>query len=432
MLRVRFAPSPTGFLHIGGARTALFNWIQARKSGGEFILRIEDTDQSRSKPEYLKEILASLKWLNLDWDKIYYQSKRFSIYQDYAQKLIDKGFAYKRDEAIFFKYNFDQVRINDLIRGEVIFSELPKSEEVIIKRDKTPTYNFSCCVDDALMEINCVIRGEDHLSNTPKQILIYEALGFDVPDFAHIPLTLSPDGGRLSKRYGATAISEYRKAGYLPEALTNYFLLLGWSAGQDREILSLEEAKSLFKLEDLNKTGAAFSLEKLNWINAQYIRKKSLGQLAKEIKEYLNQAGHHYANQSDADLEKAVSLFRTRLVTLAEFASQADFLFNQEITYSKDTEDVLKSKLIKEIKELELALLNLDDFGQEAIEVAFRSVAKQLGLKLGVLVHPVRIALTGRKTGPGLFETMAALGKDKVIDRLKKLINYWDKSLGPN
>ncbi|MCF7895127.1 MAG: glutamate--tRNA ligase, partial [Candidatus Omnitrophica bacterium] len=368
MLRVRFAPSPTGFLHIGGARTALFNWVYARKNKGEFILRIEDTDQNRSKPEYLTEISESLKWLKIDWDQIYYQSKRFDIYRDYAQKLIGKGSAYKKDEAIFFKYNFSQIEVNDLIRGKVTFNELPKDEEVIIKKDGTPGYNFSCCIDDALMEISCVIRGEDHLSNTPKQILIYRALDFKIPDFAHLPLILSPDGGRLSKRFGATAISEYKKQGYLPESLANYFLLLGWSPGQDREILSLSETKELFKLKDVNKTGAAFSLDKLNWMNAYYIRNKNIDQLTKEIQSFLVNQKHPFANIEYGRLKEVVVLFQTRLTTLSEFPDKANFFFSQDVEYLPEASSVLENKLSQEMETLKDKLSQINGFRKDLIE----------------------------------------------------------------
>jgi len=427
MLKVRFAPSPTGFLHIGGARTALFNWIYARKNKGEFILRIEDTDKNRSKPEYLDEILESLKWLKIDWDQIYYQSKRFAIYQEHAQKLIEKGFAYKKDQAIFFRYDFNQIEINDLIRGKIVFNQLPKDEEVIIKSDGTPAYNFSCCVDDALMEINCVIRGEDHLSNTPKQILIYQALGFKIPDFAHLPLILSPEGGRLSKRFGATAISEYQKNGYLPESLANYLLLLGWSPGGDREIMSLAAATELFKLKDVNKTGAAFSLDKLNWLNAYYIRNRNTDQLVKEIQDYLIKQGHPYGNIKYNRLQQAVELFKTRLTTLSEFSEKAEFCFSQDVSYSGRAEGVLETKIIKEMEGLRDKLSEIDKFEKEVIEEKFRKAAEDLGVKLGILVHPVRVALTGRKKGPGLFEIMEFLGKEKVLERLDKLIKYWQK-----
>ncbi len=427
MLRTRFAPSPTGFLHIGGARTALFNWIYTRKEGGEFILRIEDTDKSRTKSEYLNEILESLRWLNLDWDKIYYQSERFDIYQKQAQKLIDKGCAYEKDGAVFFKYNFDQIKINDLIRGCVIFSELPKPEEVIIKKDGSPTYNFSCCVDDALMEISCVIRGEDHLSNTPKQILIYEALNFNPPEFAHIPLTLSPEGGRLSKRHGATAISEYKNKGYLPEALANYFLLLGWSPGEDQEIITIDQAQKLFNLKNVNKTGSAFSLDKLNWINSQYIKRKSSDQLYGEIKYFLERIGHSYAKIDKEKIKKGVDLFKTRLVTLADFASEAAFLFDEDVAYTPEAKGVVEAKRVREVEQLRRALNRVDNFEEKVVESVFRETVDKLDLKMKVLVHPVRVALTGKTKGPGLFEVMEVLGKSKVLDRLEGLIRYWQE-----
>jgi glutamyl/glutaminyl-tRNA synthetase len=243
MIRVRFAPSPTGYLHIGGARTCLFNWLYARHHKGTFVLRIEDTDLARSKKEYLDEILESIKWLGMDFDEIYYQSQRFDLYRQYAAKLVKEGKAYEKEGAVFFKYDFSKVEINDLIRGKIIFTQLPKEEEVIIKRDGTPTYNFSCSIDDALLNSTHVIRGEDHISNTPKQILMYQALGLNQPQFAHVPLILSQDGGRMSKRYGATSIREYKQEGYLAEAISNYLLLLSWSPGNNREIISLAEAK---------------------------------------------------------------------------------------------------------------------------------------------------------------------------------------------
>ncbi|MFO8053311.1 MAG: glutamate--tRNA ligase, partial [Candidatus Omnitrophota bacterium] len=353
-------------------------------------------------------------------------SKRFDIYRDYAQKLIDKGHAYQKEGAIFFKYEFNKIEIVDLIRGKVTFTELPKQEEVIIKKDGTPGYNFSCCIDDALMEINCVIRGEDHLSNTPKQFLIYQALNFKIPDFAHLPLILSPEGGRLSKRFGATAISEYKKQGYLPESLANYFLLLGWSPGQDREILSIEETKKIFKLKDVGKTGAAFSLDKLNWMNAYYIRNKSIGQLTKEIQNFLAKQKHPFADIEYNQLKEVVALFKTRLTTLSEFPGKANFFFSQDVEYSKESSSVLENKLSQEMKALRDKLSQIDNFRKDLIEERFRKTAKDLGLKVGVLVHPTRVALTGRRKGPGLFETMEVLGKERVLQRLDKLIEYWE------
>jgi len=425
MVRVRFAPSPTGYLHIGGARTCLFNWLYARKMGGKFILRIEDTDVERSKAEYRDEILESIAWLGMNWDEIYSQSERFDIYRQYARKLIDSGHAAEKDGAVFFKYEFDSVEIDDLIRGKIVFNELPKEEEVIIKSDNTPTYNFCCVIDDAMMNINPVIRGEDHISNTPKQILMYKALGFDPPKFAHVPLILSPDGGRMSKRHGATSIREYRQMGFLSDALVNYFLLLGWSVGADKEIISLDEAKHIFDISHVNKTGAAFSMEKLCWMNAQYLHKKTLPQLADLLGDFLKDKNFLPAGTSRQHLEKCAGLFRERLVTLADFIDAARFCFYNDFTYSEDAAPALERNLSKEVSALVSRLSGLTDFSHTAVEAEFRACCQDQGLKVKELVHPVRVGLTGKKIGPGLFESMEFLGKDEVVARLNRLIRHW-------
>jgi glutamyl-tRNA synthetase len=427
MLRVRFAPSPTGYLHIGGARTCLFNWLYARKNKGEFILRIEDTDRARSQKEYLEEILESIKWLGMDWDKICYQSERFNIYQQYAQKLMAENKAFEKEGAVFFKYEFGEIKINDLIRGEIVFRELPKQEEVIIKSDGSPTYNFSCVIDDALLEITCVIRGEDHISNTPKQILIYKALDFPIPEFAHIPLTLSPQGGRLSKRFGATSIREYREEGYLAEALVNYFLLLGWSPGENQEIVSLEEAKEKFDIRDINKTGAVFSPDKLKWINSEYIKRKDIKELTNLAESYLRSINFLPNGMDREYLEKVVMLFKERIATLKDLTDGGYFCFYDDIKYSGDTKEILKRDLTEEVKVLIDRLSKLDDFNKEVVEKTFREVASYCQLKARDLVHPTRVALTGKRVGPGLFETMEVLGKNRVLERLEKLLKYWEE-----
>ncbi len=429
MVRTRFAPSPTGYLHLGGARTALFCWLFARRKGGEFILRIEDTDRARSKKEYLDEILDSLGWLKIDWDKIYYQSQRFNIYQEYAKKLVEEGKAYYKEGAIFFKYEFDEIVFEDLIKGKIVFRQLPKNEEVIIKSDGTPTYNFSCVIDDALMGITHVIRGEDHISNTPKQILIYKALGFGIPYFAHLPLILSQEGGRLSKRWGAVSIREYKEAGYLPEAIVNYLLLLGWSPGNNREIVSIEEALDIFEIEDVSKTNASFSLDKLNWINSEYIKSKSLEELTSIIEDYL--VSKQFLPQGvDRDyLKKVVALFKERISKFSDLIDWAYFCFYDDFSYADDALPILERDLSKEIEVLIERLSKIDDFSCENIEREFRKTASDLNLKARDLVHPTRVALTGRKVGPGLFETMEVLGKEKVIQRLKNLLDYWKKKV---
>jgi|TARA_B100000315_G_C14564177_1_gene582066 glutamyl-tRNA synthetase len=427
MLRVRFAPSPTGYLHIGGARTCLFNWLYAKKHKGEFVLRIEDTDLQRSKKEYLDEILESIKWLGMDWDEVYHQSERFELYREYAQKLIDEGKACRREGAVFFKYDFKTVEINDLVRGKIVFSELPKEEEVIIKSDNSPTYNFSCVIDDALMKINCIIRGEDHISNTPKQILMHKALGFEVPDFAHVPLILSETGGRLSKRFGATSIREYKELGYLPGAIANYLMLLGWSPGDNKEIISLNQAKEIFEMKNVNKTGAVFSLDKLNWINSEYIRATDREGLISLFGDYLREKEALPSWVDKEYMSKIVNLFKERTVKLSDLIDKTKFCFSDDFSYSEDVKSILEKDLSKEIEFLIKRLSSIEDFSQEGIEKEFRQTVKDLDVKMRVLVHPTRIALTGRKDGPGLFETIEILGKDKVLQRLTRLIDYWKK-----
>ena len=427
MVRTRFAPSPTGFLHLGGARTALFSWLYARKNNGEFILRIEDTDKTRSKKEYLDEILESLSWLGIDWDRIFYQSQRLNIYQEYAKKLVDEGKAYYKEGAIYFKYEFKRIKFVDLIKGEIEFERLPKEEEVIIKSDGTPTYNFSCVIDDALMGITHVIRGEDHISNTPKQILIYEALGFNPPYFAHLPLILSPDKTRLSKRKGAVSIREYREEGYLKEAILNYLLLLGWSPKDNREIISIEEAQNIFDIKDISKSNASLSLEKLNWINSEYIKRKSAEELTSLVENYLINKG--FIREINKEyLKKVVVLFKERVTKLADLLDWAYFCFYDDFSYAPDTEKILERDLSQEVEVLKERLSKIENFTKEEIEKEFRDTAASLGLKARDLVHPVRVALTGRRVGPGLFETMEVLGKEKVIKRLERLIDYWRKN----
>lgn len=424
----RFAPSPTGYLHIGGARTCLFSWLYARRNNGKFILRIEDTDLQRSKKEYHDEILESIRWLGMDWDEIYYQSQRFDLYHQYAQKLIDQGNAYRKDGAVFFKYEFNQVELDDSIRGKIIFNELPKEEEVIIKSDNSPTYNFCCVIDDSLMGINCVIRGEDHISNTPKQLLMYKALGFTPPRFAHVPLILSPDGGRLSKRFGATSIREYKMDGFLSEGIANYLLLLGWAPGNNREIISLNEARQMFDIKDVNKTGAAFSIDKLTWVNTEYLKIKTIPELTALVQDYFSFRTPPFPLPEKEYLEKVVELFKKRVNRLSDFIDWAQFCFSDEYEYNEEAKKILERDYTKEINALIEAFRPIDDFKTIVLEEAFRRLTDSLGIKVKELVHPVRVALTGRKVGPGLFESMEVLGKEKVLARLERLLKYWQKT----
>jgi glutamyl-tRNA synthetase len=420
MVRVRFAPSPTGFLHIGSARTALFNWMYARAQGGQFILRIEDTDLARSKPEYLAEILDSMKWLGLAWDEYYKQSDRFELYRSYADKLLSEGKVYRDGQAVILKSPEKPIKMYDLIRGEIVVDNKEIKDQVLMKSDGSPTYSFACVIDDALMEISCVIRGEDHISNTPKQIHMYEALGFKPPKFAHLPLILDPEGGRMSKRAGATAVTEYREQGYLPQAIVNYLMLLGWSPGDNKEKVSMASALKAFSIKKINKAGAAFSLEKLQWLNSQYIKEMDSAELAGAVAP-LVAAKYPEANISKQDLEHMVQLFKGRMTTLFDFLDWTDFIFNEH----PRMEDEAKSKHLSTDMRKEFGLLAdrlgaVDDFNVKAAEEVFRGVVAQLGTEAGVLVHPVRVALTGRAVGPGLFDTMVVLGKERTVRRLRE------------
>lgn len=447
MVRVRFAPSPTGYLHIGGARTALFNWIFAQSQKGEYVLRIEDTDAARSKKEYVDEILYSLDWLGFKWNEIYYQSERYDIYKEYAQKLLKAGKAYIADsmpvipegqdsptaaqvaaaaggQAIILKIEPRKIVLNDAIRGDIEFDTSVIKDQVLIKSDGTPTYNFACVIDDALMRISHVIRGDDHISNTPKQIIMYEALGLPMPVFAHLPLILSKDGGRLSKRKGATAISEFRSMGYLSKALVNFLLLLGWSPGENRELIEISESVKLFDLKHVNKTAAVLDLDKLNWINNQYLKAEPPDKLAEEVIPLLAEKNLIDKNNPDREHIKAiVGLFKDRLTTLHDFPERADFFFAAEPFMDPKAQDkFLKNDLSKEFGMFARRLDAMPDFTIPAIEEEFRNMVKELGIEAKVLIHPVRVALTGKTVGPGLFEVIYYLGRDRSVDRLMKWV----------
>jgi len=422
---VRFAPSPTGFLHIGGARTCLFNWLFARSTNGKFILRIEDTDTVRSEKKYLDEILESLKWMGLDWDELYYQSKRFDIYRDYAEKLLADGKAYKEDTAIIYKVPAScKVRVFDVIHGEIAVDTEQIKDQVLMKSDGSPAYNFCCVVDDALMGITHIIRGDDHISNTPKQILIYEALGFKLPKFAHIPMILGEDKSRMSKRHGATSISEYEKQGFLPEALVNYLALLGWSAGNDREIFNLKTLIKEFSLKRVNKTAAVFDIEKLKWVNGSYIKSLDLEALTDLIIPYLKEKKYIDDNYNRSWLTGLIDLYKTRFQTLDDFSNFTAFFFTENVHYEQEaTEKFLKGTDVADnLEHLKSILENTDPFEIKEIEAGVRKLVDKLGIKAGNLIHPLRVALTGATVSPGIFEVMKFLGKDRVLKRLMSVI----------
>lgn len=424
MVRVRFAPSPTGYLHIGSARTALFNWLYARHNNGKFILRIEDTDKERSKEEYLDEILGSLRWLFMDWDEdLVFQSKRFEVYKKYAEKLLKKNLAYLEGPAVIFKVEKGKsVSFDDMIRGKVEFSTNDIKDQVLIKSDGAPTYNFACVVDDYEMKISHVIRGDDHISNTPKQMLLYEALSLPFPKFAHIPLILSKDGGRLSKRHGATSIFEYKNMGFLPNALVNYLSLMGWAPGNDIEILPIDDIIKLFDVNDVNKTGAIFDMDKLSWMNGQYIKNMDLDKLLKQTEEFLKFKNILDANFNREQWKKIILAYKERTRTLEDFVSIYKIFFSDEIEYDeKAVEKYLKKQNSKDIiNRCKAAIEASGKFDKVSIEESYRRLADELKIKAAELIHPTRVAISGKTVGAGLFDIIELLGREKVLKRLSK------------
>ncbi len=453
-LRVRFAPSPTGHLHIGGARTALFNWLFARRLGGTFILRIEDTDLQRSTQESVDAIIDNLRWLGLDWDEgPILQSSRFRLYAPYAERLVAEGKAYlsrkrkakvdyssdqKGDDAaegdrsagggesekpaVFLKRPERAIVVNDLVHGEVSFSPDAVGDLVLMKSDGTPTYNFACVIDDAEMRITHIIRGDDHLSNTPKQLILYEALGLPVPLFAHVPLIMGPDGSRLSKRHGATSVGQFREEGILPEALVNFLALLGWSPGDDREIMTLEELVAAFSLDRVNKKSAVFDTQKLEWLNMKYFKKRTAEEITRMALPYLAAYGVEPAAVSAERMEAVVRLLGERFRTLRALADKAHYFFTDapRMDPAAYRKHIRREGAAEILADVAARLEALDGFTPEAIERELRAVSAARGVKAGAVMQPVRVAVCGRAETPGIFETLALVGKEKVLDRLRR------------
>jgi glutamyl-tRNA synthetase len=423
-IRVRFAPSPTGFLHLGSARTALFNWLYAKHTGGTFILRVEDTDLTRSKKELIDDILNDLKWLNINWDEgPYHQSDNFSLYKEKAESILDKGLAYKEGEAIIFKVeNGRTINIKDLVLGEISVSTDEIKDQVLIKSDGSPAYNFACVVDDAALKITHIIRGNDHLSNTPKQILFYEALGLKVPEFAHIPLMLGKDGAKLSKRHGGVAVSEYKDMGILPEALNNYLLLLGWQPEDDNEVIKMDKAAKKFDITEINKTQVKFDLDKLKWLNGEYIRQKSLDEIYPFIAEEAKKNDIDIHSIDKSTLDKILELYKIRIKMFSEFFELTDFFFTDNYTIDEKGQrkfldkDEAKENLMLALEELK----KIDDFSHDKLEESYRTLAEKHEIKTSKIIHPTRMAISGKTKGAGLFEIMELLGKDTVIKRIEK------------
>ncbi|MDN3513330.1 MAG: glutamate--tRNA ligase [Candidatus Brocadia sp.] len=425
-VKVRFAPSPTGYLHIGGARTALFNWLFARHNKGVFLLRIEDTDQQRSTKEATQAILDSMKWLGLDWDEgPYFQSQRLPVYKQYAEKLVEQGKAfYDTDaegrKAIRFKMQDGVTEINDLIHGAITFDTSLIEDFVLLKADGFPTYNFACVVDDAEMGITHIVRGDDHISNTPKQIALYKAFGFKAPEFAHIPMILGEDGSRLSKRHGATSVTEYRDKGYLPHALVNFLALLGWSPGNDQEIISIPEMIEKFTLKRANKTSAQFNNIKLDWMNGQYIKNTPVEQLTPEVKSFFEKSGIDMTGITPQWLSDFVKLYHERFKTFQDLLNQTRFFFVDVIEYDQAAiSKFLKKEGVGELlKEVNSAISQVDTFDKKTLEDSLRTLTERLGVGFSKLAQPMRVAITGKSVSAGIFETMELLGKEKTLKRL--------------
>jgi glutamyl-tRNA synthetase len=423
MVTVRFAPSPTGYLHLGSARTALFNWLFARHSDGRFLLRVEDTDRVRSEARFLEEILSDLRWLGLDWDgDLIYQSRRFDLYRRKAEELAAAGRAYREGDAYLFRVDGGRtIEYDDIIHGRISVQSDDIKDQVMIKSDGSPSYNFACVVDDADLGITHILRGDDHISNTPKQILFYDAFGLAPPRFGHMPLILGPDGAKLSKRHGGVSVEEYRREGYLPEALVNHLILLGWYPGQEHEVLTLTQAAAQFDITQMGDVQAKFDIQKLRWLNQEHIMKKSAGELLPSIKERLAAAGVDLAVVPDAYLLRLIDLYKIRLRTLAEFVEKTECFFRDDFRVEPEG----RRKYLENAESLEnLRLLAdrlgaLPEFSHAAIEDVFRGLAGERRLKPAVLIHPARVAISGRTSGAGLFEMMELLGRDRVLKRLR-------------
>jgi glutamyl-tRNA synthetase len=466
-IRVRFAPSPTGFLHVGGARTAIFNWLFARKYNGKFFLRVEDTDAERSGQEMVDAIIDGMKWLGLDWDdEIIYQSQRIERYSACAGELLNQGKAYKcfcskeeldakRDKAKQEKRDFKyrhartcynrsaeeikayenegrpyvirfllpegETRFRDEVYGDIKVTHKELDDFVIVRPDGYPVYHLAVVVDDHEMGMTHVIRGDDHLSNTPKHVLLFQSFGWQIPVFAHVPLILGQDKQRLSKRHGATAIGEYAKAGYLAEVMFNFLAILGWSSGDDREVFSRKELLAEFSLPGIQKKGAIFDEKKLEWMNGQYLNDMPDSAFAELVKKELAAKGN------DPRIPTIAALLKPRTRLLTEIAEAADYFFNPPLTYEeKGVQKHWKDGqvIIGQLAEIRDALLSMVEFDHAALEEVLRELCEKLNLSAGKLIHPLRLALTGRTFSPGIFEVIELLGKEETVGRINKAIDY--------
>jgi len=456
----RFPPSPTGYLHVGGARTALFNWLYARRMKGKFVLRIEDTDTARSTRASVDAIFEALEWLGLDWDDgPYFQTRRFPVYMEHIQKLLDNGHAYHctcspekveqmraKALAIGGKPKYDGtcrdknlppgdiavVRfkapltgttvLEDVVKGNIVFRNDELDDFIICRRDGSPTYNLAVVVDDITMGVNTIIRGDDHVMNTPKQIQLYQALGCPLPLFGHVPMVLGRDRTRLSKRHGATSVSAYRDMGFLPEALINYLVRLGWSHG-DQEFFTKEELIEVFNLENIGRAAGIFDMEKLLALNADHIKAAPPARLVEPLAPFLREKGVDI--EGDPKIERVISTLNARSKTLAEMAQSALFYYQEEIVYEEDAaRKLLTVEALVPLKSLTAKLEALEDYSEPSLEAVFKTVTEETGLKLGKIAQPVRVALSGRTASPGIFEITAIIGKERVLARLRKAMAF--------
>jgi len=422
MVRVRFAPSPTGHLHVGSARTALFNWLFARHEGGTFILRIEDTDQKRSNPAFLQDILESLAYLGIRADEgPIFQSQRQALYHAKAEQLLREGKAIRQEGAVVFPVAPQQVRFTDLLHGEITIDTSLFESLVLIKSDGSPAYNFACVVDDIDMRISHVIRGDDHIANTPKQVVLYQAFGASLPQFIHIPLIVGADRARLSKRQGATSVNEYRAGGYLPEAFVNYLALLGWSPGGNREVVEPQELVQAFELSRVRKTAAQFDQQKLDWLNSQYLKRASLERLTALFAERLTAKGLVKPDVDRAWLSRIAKLLQDRIKVLSDLEEEHSFFFTDPVAYQEESvaQFLRQDGVSEHLLALKERLGQLPTFDTGSVERATRELIAERNLQAKDLIHPARVALTGRSVSPPLFETMAILGREKVLSRLE-------------
>jgi glutamyl-tRNA synthetase len=477
MVRVRFAPSPTGYLHIGGARTALFNWLFARRHGGTFVLRIEDTDAERSSWEMVSGIVDGLRWLGLDWDEgpdiggphaPYFQSQRLEQYRAQAEALVRTGHAYycycapdvlkqKREaaeaagggwiydrtcgalgadeiaareaagqpRAIRFRMPDGKTAFDDLVHGRIEFDNANIEDFVILRSDRQPTYHLSVVVDDIDMDITHVVRGDDHISNTPKQVVLYGAFGRPVPAFAHVPLIMGPDKKRLSKRHGATSVMEYQRLGYLPEAMVNFLALLGWGPGSDQEIFTRDELVRAFTLEGISGGNAVFNVEKLDWFNQQHIARLDNDEILRRIEPLLREAGlwrEDFAGPRRAWILRVVELLKPRARKLSQIVEDGRPFFAEAVELESDAakKHLEKPGLRAPFEALIAAFSGLEAFEQAPLDTALRRVADERGVKAGSLIHASRVAVTGRGVSPGLFEVLELLGRERTLERMKQ------------